>query len=154
VSEATIRAALVATIDAVDNTGTVVNREPWASTWDAFLDIFKVTIDSVDMIRGFTVSMETMPQEGLVTTGARYSSLKRDFTYRIRGYNGVSYANSSEINFLTVIIAVIDALDQSSLVALPVINALPAQLEIYEPRMFGGLLCHYAEITQVVSERT
>lgn len=151
-SEATVRTAIVALINGVSNVGTVLNREPLDNTWDEFLDRFKVTISSVDQIRGFTVSCEAIPSEGFIATGARNTGLIDNYQFKIRGYCSLNYDNATETDFLAVCINVRDALN-GGIVSGSVFNADPAQIDTYTPRIFGGTLCHYCEITQVVREK-
>ena len=151
-SEATVRAAINTLVSGVANTGNVYDLEPFASNWDIFLDRFKATISSVDMVRGFTISCEAINSERMVAAGARNSIVRYAYTYRIRGYQGFDYDTSTEKAFLIVVLAVMAALD-GGIVSGDIYNAELAQLEIYQPRSFGGLLCHYAEITQVVYEQ-
>lgn len=155
-SEATIRAAIKTIVESVDDVGVVLNREPWAATWDVFLDRLKTAIGGSDTIRGFAVSCEQISQDGFITNGVRATANSRHHTFKIRGFAAVDYDNSSETVFLAVVIAVMDALDAgtSSLVAGDVIDAGLSQLDSYAPRVFGGVLCHYAEITQVVQAMT
>lgn len=151
-SEATVRASIVTLISGVSNVGNVYNREVLANTWDVFLDRFKTTISSVDQIRGFTVSCTAIERAGLVTAGVRNSANQNKYTYTIRGVQSYNYTNSTETAFLTIVVAVMDALD-GGIVSGNVFNATLAQLPIYDIRTFGDTLCHYAEITQVVMEQ-
>jgi len=151
-SEATVRASIVALVDGVTNSGNIYDREPLTSTWDAFLDYFKVTISDVAQIRGFTVSCEQIERQGLVSAGARNTGNQARYTYRIRGYQSLNYVNDTENTFMAIVLAVMDALD-GGIVSGDVFNAVLAQLSTYTPRMFGGTLCHYAEIEQVVMEQ-
>jgi hypothetical protein len=151
-SEAAIRASIVTLIEGVSNVGNVYNREPLAATWDAFLDYFKVTISGVDQVRGFTVSCEGIPRSGLVVAGVRNQANQARPGYKIRGYQSLNYKNDTENEFLAIVIDVMDALD-GGIVSGSVFNAELAQLDVYQPRMFGGVVCHYAEITQIVMEQ-
>ena len=151
-SEATVRASIKTLLDAVSNIGNVYDIEPFADTWDVFLDRFKATISSTDMIRGWTISCEAIGAEGQIASGARSTANVHAYTYRIRGYQGFDYDTSTEKVFLIVVLAVMAALD-GGIVSGAVFNANLAQLPIYEPRTFGGVLCHYAEIEQTVWEQ-
>jgi len=151
-SEATIRASIKTLIDGVSNIGKTYDLEPFAATWDVFLDRFKTTISSVDMIRGWTISCEAINAEGMVVAGARDTINRYQYTYKIRGYQGLDYDTSTEKNFLVVVLAVMAALD-GGIVSGDVYNAQLAQLEVYQPRTFGSVLAHYAEITQIVWEQ-
>ncbi len=151
-SEATVRASIKTLVDGVSNIGNVFDLEPFAVPWDVFLDKFKATISSVDQIRGWTISCEAIERTGLVAAGTRNQHNVDNYTYKIRGYQSLDSDTSTEKTFLIVAVAVMNALD-GGIVSGPVYNAELAQLTAYVPRMFGGVLCHYAEITQVVMEQ-
>lgn len=151
-SETTVRASINTLVSAVSNIGKVYDLEPFADTWDVFLDRFKTTISSVDMIRGWTISCQSIARQGQVASGVRNTANVNQYEYVIRGYQGFDYATSTEKTFLTLTLAVMDALD-SGIVSGAVFNANLAQLPIYEPRVFGSVLCHYAEIRQTVWEQ-
>jgi len=151
VAEATVRASIKALVEGVADVGNVYDLAPFASTWDVFIDRFKVTLNSVDMIRGFSISCVSILPEGFVATGLRQTGNKAIYTYKIRGYQGFDFETSTEKTFLIVVLAVMAALD-GGIVTGDVQTANLAQLDPYQPRLFGGVLCHYAEITQVVTE--
>ena len=151
-SEATVRASIKTLLDGVSNVGSVYDLEPFAATWDVILDRFKVTIGSVDQIRGFTISCEAIERRGLVSAGTRDQHNVNHYTYKIRGYQGLDSDTSTEKTFLIVVEAVMDALD-GGIVSGAVFNAELAQLTSYTASVFGGVLCHHAQITQVVMEQ-
>lgn len=150
-TEATVRASIDTLLDGVSNIGNVYDLEPFADTWDIFLDRFQTTISSVDMIRGWTISCESIAREGFVAAGARDTHNLNIYEYHIRGYQSFDYDSGTEKSFLVVALAVMDALD-GGIVSGDVVNADLAQLITYAPRVIGGVLCHYAEIVQVVRE--
>lgn len=151
-SEATVRASLKTILESVSNVGIVYDLEPFADTWDVFISRFKTTVSSVDMIRGWTISCEAIPAQGFVATGARDTGNEYDYEYHIRGYQGFDFETNTEKAFLLIVLAVMAALN-GGIVSGTVFNADLAQLTSYVPRVFGGVLCHVAEITQVVREQ-
>lgn len=151
-SEATVRAAIVTLVEGISNVGNVYNREPLTTNWDTFLDKFKVTISSVDQIRGFTVSCEAIPSEGFIAAGARDTGLIDNYQFVIRGYCSLNFDNATETDFLAVCLNVRDALN-GGIISGSVFNADPAQITAYVPRLLGSVLCHYCEITQIVREK-
>jgi ribosomal protein L30E len=151
-SEATVRASIKTLLEGVTNIGLVYDLQPIATTWDVFLDRFKTTISSVNMIRAWTISCEAIERQGQVATGARNTGNINIYQYKIRGYSSFDYETSTEKAFLIVALAVMDALD-SGIVSGTVYNADLAQLTSYQPDMLGGALCHVAEITQIVREQ-
>lgn len=151
-SEATVRASIKTLIESVSNVGLVYNREPLVNTWDQFLVFFKTTISSVDMIRGWTISCEAIPAVGFVASGGRNTGNQYNYEYHIRGYQSFNYNTDTENAFLLIAQAVMAALN-SGIVGGTVFNADLAQLISYTPRLFDGVLCHVAEITQIVREQ-
>lgn len=151
-SEATTRAAIKTLLEGVSNIGLVYDLEPFADNWNVFIDRFKTTVSSVSMIRGWTISCEAIGRTGLTAGGARNLNNTNEYQYRIRGYQSFDYETSTEKTFMTLTIAVMDALDSGITGTGNVINANLAQLTSYAPRVFGGVLCHVAEIEQVVRE--
>jgi hypothetical protein len=151
-SEATVRASIKTLLEGVSNIGLVYDLEPFAADWDIFLKRFKTTISSVDMIRGWTISCEAIPAQGFVATGARNTGNQYFYEYHIRGYQSFDYDTSTEKTFLVVVLAVMAALN-GGIVSGTVFNADLAQLTSYTPRILGGVLCHVAEIVQIVREQ-
>ena len=151
-SEATVRASIKTLVESVPNIGLVYNREPLVNTWDQFLVFFKTTISGVDMIRGWTVSCEAIPAQGFVATGTRDTGNQYAYEYHIRGYQSFNYDTDTENVFLALAIAVMSVLN-GGIVGGTVFNADLAQLTSYTPRVFDGVLCHVAEITQLVKEQ-
>lgn len=151
-SEPTVRAAIKTLIESVSNIGLVFDNEPFADTWDLFITRFKTTISGVDMIRGWTISCEAIPAQPFVATGSRDTGNEYDYEYHIRGYQSFNYDTDTENTFLAIAILVMKALN-SGIVSGTVFNADLAQLTSYTPRVFGGVLCHVVEITQIVREQ-
>lgn len=150
-SEATVRAGIKTLIESVSNVGEVYDHEPFAATWDEFVEQFKCRVLGREQIRAFTISCEAIPRERLSVASTRSSHNQARLTYKIRGYCGFSEEHSTETEFLGVVIAVLNKLD-TGIVTGNAYNAPIAQLDSYVPRTFGGVLCHYAEITQEVIE--
>lgn len=158
-AEAAIRAQLKSTIQGVSNTGVVHDYLRWAAEYSAFLDLFKTTISGKSVIRGWTITCESMPQrqdgDDGATYGTRATGNIQTFNYRLRFYAGLDDSAATEKTILTLALNVVDALDTATTVIDSTsLIATPAQLEVFEPRMFGSVLCHYAEIVQVVERDT
>ena len=151
-SEATVRASIKTLVEGVTDIGIVYDLQPIATTWDVLLDRFKTTISSVEMIRAWTISCEAIERQGFVASGARNTGNINIYQYKVRGYTSMNFATSTEKAFLIVALAVMDALD-GGIVSGNVYNADLAQLTSYQPDMLGGVLCHVAEITQIVREQ-
>jgi len=151
-SETTVRASIKTLIESVSNVGLVYDNEPFADSWDVFISRFNTVILGVDMIRGWTISCEAIPAQGFVATGSRDTGNEYDYEYHIRGYQGFDYEADTENTFLLIALAIMAALN-GGIVGGTVFNADLAQLTSYTPRVFGGVLCHVAEITQIVREQ-
>jgi hypothetical protein len=75
----------------------------------------------------------------------------RRHTFVIHGYNRINDKRASEKEFSTLAETVADTLNADSTVHSH--SETPtAQMGTFEPRVFGDVLCHYAEITQIVIE--
>jgi len=149
-SEATARADIYSIVSGVSSIGRVHDYERWAVRWADHLDLFKTTIDGQQQIRGWTISCRSMPQGRLEFSGAKL----RTYTYKIRGYFGLDDGSASEKTAVALAEDVVEALDASDTLhdGGSYYDALPASMDVFEPRLFGGVLCHYVEISQVVQE--
>lgn len=148
-SEAAIRAGIKTKVEAVSNVGQVYDYERWATEWSAFLDLFKTTIGGSDVIRGWTITCQSFPQEQ-VTFGDP-GGIDRTYTYKLRGYFGLDDSAASEKAAMVVAEDVVEAFDAEFDATQEVINE-PADLTVFEARLFGDVLCHYAEVTLMVTE--
>ena len=151
-SEATVRASIVTLIESVTDIGQVYNRQPILSEWPAFLTFFKTRVGKNDFIRGWTVSCEAIAREGLILGGARDSIRQANYTYRIRGYHSVNHELDTENVFLLLTLGLMNTLD-GGIVGGNVYTAELAQLPTYQHRFFGDVLCHFAQIDQIVTEQ-
>ena len=153
-SETALRGTLKTTIQGLTDEGVVHDYERWtAGDWAAFLALFKTTIESEDYIRGWTITMEAMPQVRHEMGDGGGIKL-RAYNHRIRMYWGLDNSAASEKSAVAMAIAAVEALDASGTLhgGGTYYDADPASLETFEPRLFGGTLCHYAEILQVTYE--
>jgi hypothetical protein len=156
VSESTVRAALKTILLTVSNVGQVHDYERWAGTIPDVATSFRTTISGSDCIRGWTIACEGWAQEWLVyNEDEAPGHVNRTYTYKIRGYFGLQDSTATEKTAIGIVEDVCEALDKSDELhdeedyqgRTP-----PAILTIFEPRMFGSILCHYAEITAQVTE--
>lgn len=149
-SEAAARATIYGIVAGVSKTGQVYDYERWANEWPKFLDLFKTVIVGQPQIRGWTVTCVSMPQRVMEFTG----TLLRSYTFKVRGYLGLDDSAESEKTAIALAEDVVEALDASTTLhdGGTYYNAEPASLDVFELRIFGGHLAHYAEITQVVEE--
>lgn len=142
-TEPTIRAAIKTAIQAVSNVGLVYDYQRITTEWDNFLDLFKTTISGSEVIRGWCITMEGMPVDR-ETYGLSGSHFERTYNYKVRGYFGVDDSAESEKTALAIAIAVEAALIPPLVSGEPLIYV--PSLDVFEYRIFGGVLCHFAEI--------
>ena len=155
-SEATTRAYIESVVEGVSNVGSVHDYQRWAVKWPDFLSRFKVEIGGSDVIRGWTIALQSFTSEYLIYPNDDGNNIViRDYVYKIRGYFGLDDAAASEKTAMAVVEDVIEALDADTTLHAQTEfwdETSPAHLDTFEPRMFGSVLCHYAEITQHVKE--
>jgi len=158
-AETTIRAAIKTAIETVTDAGTCHDYLRWAVDYTTFLNFFKTTVSNKAVIRGSTITCERMPQSTDDGDGASYGERNtgnvQSFGYRVRYYHGLDDSAASEKTALGKVLAMVDALD----VATTTVDTSaylwgPASLEIFEPRQFGNVLCHYGEIAVTVKRFT
>lgn len=155
-SQADVRAIIKAEMDGVTNIGIVHDYERWAVQWPDFLDKFKTTIGATAQIRGWTIMCRGWRDE---VTGFRASkneaNIFREYRFVVRGFMSLNDADETEHTAIALTEAVCNRLNTS--VQLHDLGRawgyVPlCSLSIFEPRMFGNVLCHYSEIEQVVRE--
>lgn len=148
-SEATIRSALKVIVKSVTDVGIVHDYERWANEWEDFLNLFKKGTASGDVIRGWTIGYGGFipgdPQEfGNVFV--------RSQKFMIRGYQQLDDSEESEKDAAALAEDVCDMLDAAVTIRPPNYYYATNCTLLFEPRMFGGILCHYAEISLNVLE--
>lgn len=147
-SQATTRAAVYSAISGVSDIGKVYDRERFVNDWSAFLDLFKVTIDNTPQIRGAMVSYGGFSQERIATC----FDIRRH-QYTIRFFMRLNDSEASEKTAADLVEAIANALDADSSVHAHG-ETQPAQVSVFESRLFGSTLCHYGEIVQEVAEES
>ena len=154
-AETTVRAAIKTIVDGVGNEGLVYDYERWQSTWQAYLTLFKTTIDSTDQIRAWTISCASFTQERIEFRTEGKAGILRTYQYIIRGYLGLDDSAATEKTAIALAEDVVEALDDADTIRPPTAgfyDAQPAQLRTFELRMFGDVLCHYIEIGIIIQE--
>lgn len=146
-SEAATRARINTVVSAVSGIANVNDYERHTADWSAMLDLFKT---SADKWHGWTISCSSITQEHMEISA---DNILRTYTYKVRGYYAFDDSAGSEKVFMVIVEDVVEALDaDSTLHGTGYLGVDPADLTTYEPRLFAGVLCHYAEITQEVRE--
>ncbi len=151
-SESAIRGQIYAVIGAIANIGMVYDYERWAADWVAFINFFKTTIGGVDQIRGWEISRRSAAEKKIVI-GVNISSHQKTHVFLIRGYMGVNDAAATEKTFNALIEAIGAAFRYNKKLNDTAMDHDYIQAETIGFRMFGGALCHYAELSLTVYER-
>ena len=146
-SQAAIRTGIYNAVNGVTNVGKVYDRLRLTTEWsyEQFLDLFKVNIGGIEQIRGWMIEYKNFE------TDDSFQCFTRKHEYVINGFMRVNDERASEKEFATLVETVSDTLDADSTVHAHS-DSDPAQLGVFEVRLFGNVACHYAEITQKVSE--
>ena len=152
-TEATIRAWVDTTLKTVPNSGVVHDYERWSSDWSDYLDLFKTTIGSDEVIRGWTITCSSISNRQYITQQVleTKSAHLKTYAYIIRGYFGLDDENESEKAAIALAEDVIEKLESypklgSTLEIGKYTDEGWPRLEAFEPRSYGGVLCHYIEI--------
>lgn len=158
-TQATQRTLLKAILDSVSDIGQTHDYQKWAMHWSDVLSAFKTTIDGDDVIRGWTMECRAIPGEDLAweynSSGKNTAVVLRAYQWTIRGFLGMS--DDSEKDAAALAEAVANALDLDD--TLHDQDAYygetpPCSIDVMELRLFGGVLCHYIEISQQIRETT
>jgi hypothetical protein len=145
-----IRTEIKAKLETVTNVGVVNDFEPHAARQEDFETYFRKP--ELGYILGWSITRESTTERDFVTEQNMAAHLMV-----IRGYRALETGGSTEKAFQDLIETVRVTLrkeqrDQLGLVNQGVVFVGPPQVRIVEPRMFGGFLVHYCEITLVVQE--
>jgi hypothetical protein len=151
-SESTIRAQIYSILNSVEDIGKVYDYERWSADWTTFINLFKTAIDGEDQIRGWEIGRRSV-KETKVVIGLSAGGNEKAHGFLIRGYLRVKDAEASEKTFSSLIEAIGDAFRSN-----PKLNQTAErhdfiQADPIESRVFGGVLCHYAELTLTAYER-
>ncbi len=147
-SEATTRADIKTLIDAVPNIGVVYDYVRFAALWNNYLALFKTTISGSEVIRGWTITCIGFDEVQL--TYGNPGSIQRNYVYKIEGYFGLDDVNASEKAAMLIVEDVVVTLRSNIESGSDDEGNYPASLTVFENRDFGGVLCHYAEVTLLV----
>jgi len=150
-SESAIRTQIYTILNAVTDIGKVYDYERWAADWATFINLFKTTIDDVDQIRGWEIGRTAALESG---TGEDASIGQTDRSHRflIRGYMAVNDASATEKTFNSLIESIADAFRGNLTLDDSAQDHDFIQGEVIDHRLFGGVLCHYAELSLTVHE--
>lgn len=144
----TIREQTKTILSGVPGIGIIHDYERLAVDWNKFLDFYKAADGKIN---GWTITRDATPERWL--TNIDY---ERVFEMAIRGYYGLQDAAASEIAFQALIEGICDefrgndTLNGTCETTCPEFGGMAGksgiQVVAVEPRMFGGVLCHYCEL--------
>jgi hypothetical protein len=145
-SEAAIRAAIYSVLSGVTGIGKVYDYERWTADWSTFLNLFKVV--SAGKVHGWEIARVGYAKE-IMTVGGSDDPTHHE--YVIRGYYSVDDSAATEKTFNTLIASVLEAFRQNrTLSGAGYVDDIKG---IVEARTFGGVLCHYTEMTLLCREQ-
>jgi hypothetical protein len=114
------------------------------------LELFRVGGHSDGKINGWTIS-----RKRTATEQATMGEIERAHVFMIRGVYGLKDADATESTFQALIEDIQAAFEADDTLGGacrtidpdwgPMSGAVGLQVDLVEPRMFGGVLCHYAE---------
>ena len=150
-SESAIRAQIYSILNNVTNAGKVYDYERWAADWEKFISLFKATISGSDQIRGWEIGRQSMAEKNAGVGGGSAGN-EKTHTFVIHGYLGLNDAGATEKTFNSLIEAVGDAFRTNLTLNGSCWGHGFIQVRIVEARMFGSVICHYAELSLEVWE--
>lgn len=150
-SESAIRAEIKNILSNVADVGKVYDYERWSADWNNFINLFKITISSIDQVRGWEIGRKAVKEEKTII-GPVSGGNERVHTFFIKGYMSVKDATATEKTFNALIESIASAFRSNLRLNNSAQSHDYVQCEIIETRMFGGVHCHYAELTLIVTE--
>ena len=139
-NEQDLRNSIKNVLMGITGIGQVYDYERFARDWSTFLAFFKNPAMNPPVILGWEITKNGIG----ITKVAQKFRLSHNFV--IKGYLGVNDAGKSDVLFNALILVIVQALLDAKLpgpggsaIAMP-------QVDRIEPREFGAVLCHYAEI--------
>lgn len=156
-SEALIRADLknvLDTLDAAGNIGLVHDYERWALQSSAVMAVLRDP--SFERVQSWMIFCQGFsPVQYHYEQGPPgKATVVREYQFMVRGVRAVDDANESDKTFFALVESVCNALDTDTTLHNQdrYWGETPAcSLGVYEVRSFAGVLCHVAEINQVVT---
>ena len=143
-----IEEQIKAILSGVDGMGVVHDYERWAATWEKFLALFSVEdAEGVRRINGWTFSRRKTPE-----TEPTESHNLRTYHFRFRGIYGLKDDDASERVFQQLIEDVCAAFRAAYKLNSTAHHTSPMQVNVVENRVFGKVLCHYAELELTAEE--
>jgi hypothetical protein len=146
-SETAIRAAIKSEIEAALPNAIVHDYERWAKNWSDVITLLKT---SGNIVHSWMIS-----RRQVVRQQATHCEIEVCHIYTIRGVYGLNDSNGSEKTFQGHIDSLTEAFDDDQTMGGvcdtihpdfgPLTGAVGLQVNDISHRMFGTILCHYAE---------
>lgn len=144
-SLATIRTAIKTDLESVSGIGPVHEYIRLAKDWGTVLARFK---DSHNKINSWMITREATPGEEDTR-----DSFERIHHMKLIGVYGVQDSAATELTFQDLVEAIVAALHADTELGGTTYRSGPVQVATVEHRMFGAVLCHYAELRVDVWEQ-
>ena len=125
--------------------GMVHKYERWSNDWNKFLALFKDPVTG--RIFGWEIRRASMPAEKL-------SNMEQQNThiYQIKGYLAVQDSEQTELMFNLKIEELRGLFKGNHTLDDTCLDAGAISVDVIDERMFGTVLCHYAELRMPVAE--
>jgi len=138
--------AIADRLRSIPDIGMVHTYTRYAAESSRLLDLYKVTIDGVEQLRGWYVTLAQ--RNPLTLTDSHFGGLTERYTIEAVGILGVDDGRESEHTFYTLCETVVRTLTHCPLPLEGVLQAeaQAATWQVNDHRLFGNALCHYAEI--------
>ena len=146
-SVSAIRSRIKTNLEAVTGCGEVHDYDRWASHWNDFLSLFK---DDNGLINGWTISLIKM-QNAMES----FTQMGRAHVFRLQKVYGLNDGDATGKTFEGHLEAVVnafkadDTLNGACLTCTPPWGPMEGltglQIDKIEHRLFGTVLCHYAD---------
>jgi hypothetical protein len=146
-----LRDALGAKLAEVSGIGVVHNRERLILDWKQYLELFVNTLPGEEQrrARGWWIEREAVESSNFSMGGM--VTIRRRNRFICRGILAVQDSADSSAMFHNVVDRCLRAVDSESAYGVPgLLSVGPTSARVIEPRQFGSVLCHYAELETVM----
>ncbi|NQV14509.1 hypothetical protein HQ531_03550 [bacterium] len=147
-SYSAILALLNTIISGVAGTGKVHDYQRLARTEQEFITLF--TTDSV--VNGWQITRRSTANSFEDSEELDGTLMESVYEYIMTGFYGIDDAAATEKTFQNIVEAVSDALANDETMKAAGYNTGEPQILVVEPRAFGPVLCHVAEVSIQIAE--
>jgi len=148
---------LIDIIDGIVDLGAnVFGRMRWAVNRDDMLAFSMADVDGTNELRVFWIELAGVVDAApdvFQTSGAATGFL-RNYTYKVRGWIGLNDSEDTYADARDLATQIIDSLDASTTLhdGVGYYDCTRATLDIFEPRLYYGILSHHIEVSVTVSD--